>query len=163
MSVDAHDFRKTLGCFATGIVVVTALRISGDAVGRGVGVTINAFTSVSLDPPLVAFCLGRASTLFEDLTIAPRFVVNVLSADQRDLSQRFSSRATQGDWGGVSLRAGDDAIPVLAGTAATIECVRETVLDGGDHAIILGRVERLTRDETVKPLLYHHGRYAEVA
>jgi flavin reductase (DIM6/NTAB) family NADH-FMN oxidoreductase RutF len=159
MSVDSRDFRKALGCFATGVTVVTALNEHG----APVGVTVNAFTSVSLDPPLVAFCLGRNSALFDVFVQAKSFVVNVLAADQQGLSNHFASRQYQADWSEIRSVATACGVPGLAGAAALIECGRENVLDGGDHAILLGRVTAVHAGEDEKPLLYFRGRYAELA
>lgn len=159
MSVDSRDFRKALGCFATGVTVVT----TRNADGLAVGVTVNAFTSVSLDPPLVAFCLGRNSALYDVFAAAPHFVVNILSADQQGLSNHFASRQYQGDWTDIAAAPAGNGVPALTGAVATIACDRENLLDGGDHVIVVGRVTELTTSEENLPLLYFRGRYAEVA
>lgn len=127
------------------------------------GVTINAFTSVSLDPPLVAFCLGRGSAQLSALSEADSFAVNILADDQQGVSNHFASRAYQDDWSEIKSAPTASGVPALAGALAVIECQRETVLDGGDHVIIVGRVAAVTASDDAKPLLYFRGRYAEVA
>ena len=159
MSVDSRDFRKALGCFATGVTVVTTLNEQN----APVGVTVNAFTSVSLDPPLVAFCLGRNSALFDVFLQAEHFVINILAADQQGVSNHFASRQYQTDWSEIKQAATACGVPALAGAVAHIECRRENVLDGGDHAILLGRVGGLYVSDEEKPLLYFRGRYGEIA
>jgi flavin reductase (DIM6/NTAB) family NADH-FMN oxidoreductase RutF len=157
--IDSKVFRDALGCFATGIAVVTSL----EPEGTPVGVTVNSFSSVSLDPPLVQFCLGRAARSFDAFTRAPAFAVNVLAADQQDLSQRFSRRDLQERWEGVAWETWDTGVPLLRGCLAGIECDREALLDGGDHVIVLGRVRRLASHADGLPLLYFRGGYVDVA
>lgn len=159
MSVDSREFRKALGSFATGVTVVTTLAEDG----QPAGVTINAFTSVSLDPPLVAFCLGRNSALFDAFTKGESFVVNILAVEQEGLSNHFASRHYQRDWSEIAAQPTSVGVPALAGAAAVIECRRESVLDGGDHVIVLGRVAALSSSEDAAPLLYFRGRYAALA
>lgn len=156
MIIDPRAFRDALGCFATGITVVTTLCPDG----HHVGVTVNSFSSVSLDPPLVLFSLGRASHAFDFFVNGPAFAVNILADDQEFLSGRFSRRDLQDRWEGVGVERWDTGVPILTGCLANIECDREAVHDGGDHAIIVGRVRRLVSRVEGKPLLYFRGRYA---
>lgn len=156
--IDPRAFRGALGCFATGITVITTLCPDG----HPVGVTVNSFSSVSLDPPLVQFCLGRAAAAFNDFTKAKAYVVNVLADDQQTLSHRFSKRDEQDRWEGVGIDRWETGVPVLRGCLANLECDVETILDGGDHVIVVGRVRRLASREDGKPLLYFRGRYAEL-
>jgi flavin reductase (DIM6/NTAB) family NADH-FMN oxidoreductase RutF len=158
MTIDPRAFRNALGCFATGITVVTTTCPDG----HPVGVTVNSFSSVSLDPPLVLFSLGRASQAYEFFVQGAAFAVNILAADQEDLSGRFSRRDLQERWDGVGVERWDTGVPILTGCLATIECDRHAVHDGGDHAIIVGRVRRLASTETGKPLLYFRGSYAQL-
>lgn len=159
MSVDFRDFRKALGSFATGVTVVTTMAEDG----KPAGVTVNAFTSVSLDPPLVAFCLGRNSAQFDAFNASEHFVVNILAASQEGVSNHFASRQFQRDWSEIAQAATSVGVPALAGAAAVIECRRESVLDGGDHVMVLGRVVALSSHDDVPPLLYFRGRYAALA
>lgn len=158
LPIDPRAFRSALGCFATGIAVVTTLEPNG----LPVGVTVNSFSSVSLDPPLVQFCLGRAAMSFAAFAAAPSFAVNILADDQEDLSARFSRRDLQERWSGVAVETWDTGVPVLTGSLATLECDRAHLFDGGDHVIVVGRVRRLASREDGKPLLYFRGRYAGV-
>lgn len=157
-SFDARAFRSALGCFATGIAVVTTVAPDG----APVGVTVNSFSSVSLDPPLVQFCLARSAGTLAAFSTAKSFVVNVLSADQEDLSARFSRRDLDDRWAGVALVPTDSGVPALAGCLATLDCDREHLLDGGDHVIVLGRVRALSSREDGAPLLYFRGGYARL-
>jgi flavin reductase (DIM6/NTAB) family NADH-FMN oxidoreductase RutF len=151
MAFDSRDFRSALGCFATGVAVITAQPDDGPAVG----VTVNSFSSVSLDPPLVLYCLGKWSH-------APGFVVNVLAEDQKELSVRFSRSTLQERFSGLPVTTGVTGAPVLAGCLATLDCTREAVHDAGDHIVIIGRVQALAWREG-RPLLYYRGTYAELA
>jgi flavin reductase (DIM6/NTAB) family NADH-FMN oxidoreductase RutF len=158
MKFDRRAFRNALGCFATGVTVVTTVTDAGEPVG----LTANSFSSVSLDPPLVLFCLDRASHNLDAFRAAGRFAVNVLGEDQRDLSVRFST--TIGDrWDGVVWERWETGAPVLNGCLAALDCETEAIHEGGDHVIIVGRVQRLAATTDGKPLLYFRGNYATVA
>ncbi|MEO5337659.1 MAG: flavin reductase family protein [Magnetospirillum sp. WYHS-4] len=155
MSIDAKAFRQALGQFATGIAVVTGR----DREGRPIGVTVNAFSSVSLDPPLVLFCLGRESASHPALVEGERFAVNVLARDQQGLSDRFAGKAAD-KFLGLDVDGGLGEVPLLRGCLARIECRREATHPGGDHDILVGRVERLAVNEGAgEPLLYFRGDY----
>ena len=158
MTIDPRAFRNALGCFATGITVVTTLCPDG----HHVGVTVNSFSSVSLEPPLVLFSLGRASQAYDFFVQGAAFAVNILAAGQEDLSNRFSRRDLQERWEGVGVERWGTGVPILTGCLANIECDKETVYDGGDHAIVVGRVRRLRSTEDGKPLLYFRGVYGQL-
>lgn len=158
MTFDSRAFRSALGSFATGIAVITTIAPDKSPIG----VTVNSFSSVSLDPPLVQFCLGRAAMSYEAFTIAPSFAVNILAEDQADLSVRFSKRDLQERWEGVGVERWDTGVPILAGCLANLECDREHIYDGGDHVIVVGRVRRLSATGEGKPLLYFRGSYAQL-
>ncbi|MBY0504711.1 MAG: flavin reductase family protein [Bryobacteraceae bacterium] len=149
----AEAFRRACGRFATGIAVVTTL----DAGGAPVGLTVNSFTSVSLDPPLVLFCLDRASQALPSFANANAFSINILEESQRDLSQRFAAREAD-RFAGLSYRLGTLGAPVLPGVLAVLECRRHAVLEGGDHLIFLGEVIAADAGDG-QPLLYFGGRY----
>ena len=153
----ARELRDAFGCFATGVTVVTAL---GDD-GAPVGLTANSFTSVSLEPPLVLFCLDRRSTSLPVLERAERFAVNVLHAGQEAVSARFSRREPD-RFAGTAWRPGTTGVPVLEDAAAHFECRRESVLDGGDHRIFIGRVEAVACEGSYDPLVFFQGRYRSV-
>lgn len=157
MSVDSRSFRKALGCFATGVTVVTALDPDTQT---PVGVTISAFSSLSLDPPLVLFCLGNRTSSLNVFRRSGHFVVNVLSELQRDLSMRFAGRM-EDKWSGVGREAWSSGAPVLAGCLANLECAVERAVDGGDHTIFIGSIIRMRHQEGGSPLVYFRGNYME--
>ncbi|HEV7370956.1 flavin reductase family protein [Arenibaculum sp.] len=155
MTIDPREFRAALGCFATGIAVATAR----PAQGAPVGITINSFASVSLDPPLVLWSIARTATRFAAFRDAGHFAVNVLREEQRELSVRFSGPADD-CWDGIAVERWTTGAPVIAGSLAVIECATESVYEGGDHLILVGRVLRLASDRGGRPLVYFAGRYA---
>ena len=152
-AVDAKDFRKALGRFATGVTIVTT-RGPG---GVPVGVTANSFNSVSLEPPMVLWSLARSSKSMEAFALADRFAVHVLSASQKELSNRFASRGAD-KFAGIEVPA--DQLPLLEGCAALFVCKTVYRYEGGDHVIFVGEVVDFTVGEGA-PLLFHAGRYAE--
>ena len=159
MSFDVKTFRRAMGCFATGITVVTAASADG---GEPFGVTINSFASVSLEPPLVLFCLARSSRLSPDMIATRSFAVNVLAEDQAPLSMHFARSDSQRRWTGVAAGRHDDGTPLLAGCLAHLHCTTEAIHDGGDHVIVVGRVQSLDWQHDGHPLLYVRGRYGRL-
>ncbi|MDP6708355.1 MAG: flavin reductase family protein [Alphaproteobacteria bacterium] len=151
-------FRQALGRFATGVTLVTTI----DREGRPIAVTVNSFSSVSLEPPLVLFSLARAATRFADFEAAGRFAINVLTAEQQELSDRFA-RSGQDLLDGVPHRLGAHGCPLIEGALATFECRTEARHDGGDHDIFVGAVDAIANTEADGPLLYYCGRYRVVA
>ena len=149
----AEAFRRACGRFATGVAIVTTL----DTAGSPCGLTVNSFSSVSLSPPLVLFCLDRAAHTLPAFLESNHFVINILDQSQRDLSQRFAGRQEE-RFAGLDYRHGVSGSPVLTGALAVIECRRQQVLDGGDHFIFLGQVLSVDAREG-DPLLYFAGRY----
>ena len=152
--LEAQAFRRALGCFATGITVVTAVAPSGELLG----ITANSFNSVSLDPPLVLFSLHRAAYSLGAFTDGGHFAVNILSEAQRDLSQRFAM-ALVDKWIGVDYEIWETGAPILKGCIASFECRTRALYDGGDHVIFLGEVLRLRCHMEGRPLLYYRGGY----
>lgn len=153
MSFSSLEFRAALGQFATGVAVVTC---PGDGQGP-VGITINSLTSVSLEPPLVLWCLDKASDRERVLTTCTSFVVNVLSKSQEALSARFAA-VGQHDFSGIEFTAAETGAPILPGTLAHLECSVTARHEGGDHWIIVGHVDRLQTNGG-DPLLYFGGGY----
>jgi flavin reductase (DIM6/NTAB) family NADH-FMN oxidoreductase RutF len=149
---DSARFRQVLGHFPTGVTVVTA-----DPGGGPVGLTIGSFTSVSLDPPLVGFLPGKASTSWPDIERAGHFCVNVLGEDQADLCWRFA-RESDDKFAGLAWRPGRTGAPILDGVLAWIDCTIEAVLDGGDHWFVEGRVVDLDAPRDAGPLLFFRGK-----
>lgn len=152
--IPAAAFRETLGHYPTGVAVVTGIAADGTPVGMVVG----SFTSVSLDPPLVAFLPTKESGSWARLSTAVRFCVNVLAADQEDVCRRFASRAAD-KFDGVAWSAAPGGSPVLDGVVAWIECDHHQVVDGGDHWIVLGAVTDLAVARPALPLLFFQGGY----
>lgn len=157
MSVDPRTFRKALGCFPTGVTVVTTLTEAG----QPVGVTVSAFSSLSLEPPLVLFCLDKRNTNLDAFRTSGKFVINVLQENQRDYSIRFSSRLDE-KWSGISYDSWESGVPVLHGCLANLECKTAAIHDGGDHFIFVGEVTRLEHKQAGQPLIYFRGAYAEL-
>ncbi|MFI8928801.1 flavin reductase family protein [Streptomyces sp. NPDC053474] len=154
--VDAGEFRRALGAFATGVTVVTA---PGDAPEGPAGFACQSFSSLSLDPPLVCFMVGRTSTTWPRIARAGVFCVNVLGAGQADLCRAFAVSGAD-KFAGVSYDAAPvTGAPRLAGAVAWIDCTVHAVHTGGDHLIVVGRVEALdATDSDATPLLFHRGR-----
>ncbi|MGF1608012.1 MAG: flavin reductase family protein [Kiloniellales bacterium] len=154
MQLDPLDFRKGLGCFATGVTIVT----TRSRLGEPVGLTVNSFNSVSLDPPLVLFSLGRHTFSLPVFLSTDHFAVNVLRDDQLALSNRFA-RANPDKWNGVAYETWDSGCPILPDALASFECHVRYTHDGGDHVIFVGEVTRMACDPTGEPLLFYGGRY----
>ncbi len=151
---DGKAFRNALGRFATGIAVVTA----ADREGPTVGFTVNSFSSVSLTPPLILFSLDRTSSGFDALVNAEAYAVNVLGAEQEDLSDRFAS-SREDRWEGVDWKPGKTGVPLLPQAVAYFECTPYAQYEGGDHDIFVGEVQAYEADENAAPLLYFGGGY----
>lgn len=151
---DERTLRDALGSFATGVTVVTC----ADGQGRPYGLTVNSFTSVSLDPPLLLVCVARAARCAPIVTAAPHFAVNVLQAAQEPQSIRFSTR-NEDRFGSTPWSTGETGAPLLVESLGVFECERHAVHDGGDHDILIGRVVRASFDPTLDPLLFFRGRY----
>jgi len=157
-SFSSRDFRSALGCFATGMAVMTTC----DPDGRFVGITVNSFASVSLDPPLISFCLDRNANSLNAFLAAAHFGVNVLSEDQESLSAVFARSSTADKFVGVRFEVGTTGCPLLPDCLSHLECAREAAHPAGDHLIMIGRVIRLAQRREGKPLLYFRGRYAKL-
>lgn len=157
MTIDAATYRRTIGQFATGVTVVTT---SVD--GWVHGITVNALTSVSLDPLLLLVCIDKEAHGHEQLIEAGRFGVNILSDDQEDVSNLFATKAPpeQGQLrGGVPYRLGAHGTPHLEGSLAFVECDIVDSHEGGDHTIFMGQVLSAEILRETQPLLFFQGRY----
>ena len=158
MSIGPRDFRDTVGCFATGITIITTI----EADGSPIGLTANSFTSLSLDPPMVLFCLDHNVASFDAFKTDGHFAVNVLSTEQKDLSNRFAKSGAE-KWDGVTFDTWDTGSPILPGCVASMECKVSSISEGGDHVIVIGEVLRMERAPAdVMPLLYFRGRYSNL-
>jgi flavin reductase (DIM6/NTAB) family NADH-FMN oxidoreductase RutF len=151
---DPRTLRAALGCFATGVTVVTCLTDSGVPAG----LTVNSFTSVSLDPPLLLVCLAKQAVSAAPLVAAASFAINVLQTGQQPASIRFSTR-DEDRFGATPWTQGEGGAPILEESLGVFECERYAVYDGGDHHILVGRVVKASFDAGLDPLLYFRGRY----
>ncbi|MVW85806.1 flavin oxidoreductase [Pseudomonas sp. PB101] len=153
---DTRAFRRALGNFATGVTVVTAATEDG----RKVGVTANSFNSVSLDPPLILWSIDKRSSSHEVFEAAGHFAVNVLAADQIDLSNNFA-KPKEDRFAEIEFEAGEGGAPVFVDCSARFHCEKFQQVDGGDHWIMIGKVVAFD-DFGRSPLLYHQGAYSMV-
>jgi flavin reductase (DIM6/NTAB) family NADH-FMN oxidoreductase RutF len=151
--IPAADFRHVLGHFATGVTVVT----TSDGDGRPTGLTASAFTSVSLEPPLILVCVDHKSQTYPSLLECGRFAVNVLSTDQEHVSRRFASTRLD-KFDTVPHRISELGLPLIEGALASLECTTVSTHVEGDHTIFVGRVECASAG-TGTPLLYYRGHY----
>ena len=156
MSVSPDEFRSVLGRFPSGVTVVTTKA----ADGSDQGMTVSAFCSVSLEPPLVLICIEKTASVYDALTSAPGFVVNILSAKQEQIARRFSIVDID-RFEGVGFSRTQNGIAVLDDVLGIIECRKFALHDAGDHTIIVGEVE-VTRAENGSPLMYYRGGYAQL-
>lgn len=153
-AVDTRQFRDALGAFTTGVTIVTTC----DQQGRDVGLTVNSFNSVSLDPPLVLWSLAKSAASLGAFQNAEYFAVHILASDQQPLSDRFAKRGAE-KFKGLTPARGNGGIPLLDGCAARFECRSRFEYDGGDHEIFVGEVITFERFDR-PPLAFHGGRYA---
>jgi flavin reductase (DIM6/NTAB) family NADH-FMN oxidoreductase RutF len=151
---DPRTLRDALGCFATGVTVVTCVTPDG----APAGLTVNSFTSVSLDPPLLLVCPHKMAASAPALTSAQFFAINVLQTGQQPASIRFSTR-DEDRFGATPWACGEAGAPILQESLCVFECERYAVYDGGDHHILVGQVVKASFDASVDPLLYFRGRY----
>jgi flavin reductase (DIM6/NTAB) family NADH-FMN oxidoreductase RutF len=160
MSFTAREFRDALGLFPTGVAIVTAL----DAQGQPVGITVNSFTSVSLEPPLILVSIARTSRSFDVFNTVAHFAVNLLRDEQRAISTAFAS-PTADRFGSVRHRPGHGNVPLIEGHLVGFECETYARHDGGDHILLLGKVLRLNLHPHLppKPLLYFRGQYRDLS
>ncbi len=148
--------RRALGQFATGVTVITAQGPAGP-----IGFTASSFNSVSLDPPLILWCLAQNSERLAAYRAATGYAVNVLSADQSDVASRFASK-TADRFAGVAWSEGRNGAPVLDGSLAVFECAHEAIHDAGDHQLFIGRVLSC-RESGGAPLTYFGGGFGTLA
>ncbi len=151
--IDPAVFRQVLGHFPTGVTIVTAT-----ADRRPVGLAVGSFTSVSLEPPLVAFCPANTSSSWPHIEQAGKFCVNVLAADQEGLCRHFAGKSDD-KFAGIGWKTSPLGSPILDGVLAWIDCEIEAVHPGGDHVIVLGRVHDLEVAHQGGPLVFFRGGY----
>jgi flavin reductase (DIM6/NTAB) family NADH-FMN oxidoreductase RutF len=158
MSIDPRAFRDAMGCFASAVTVISTTTAQGQAVG----VTVNSFNSVSLDPPLVLFCLGRDASNFDHFLASGRFTVNILRQGQDKISTGFAADGAN-FFQTLETDLSTLGNPLIPDALAMFDCQTEAVHDGGDHVILIGRVNELRHDPDGHPLLYYRGKYSEVS
>jgi flavin reductase (DIM6/NTAB) family NADH-FMN oxidoreductase RutF len=153
---DAKELRRVMGHFATGVSIIT----TRDRHGNVYGLTANALTSVSLDPPLLLICIDRRAETFAHFYDSKSFTVNILKEEQQELSSRFAKSG--GDkFSGLSHRAGRLGTPILDGILGFIECRIVATHEAGDHVIHIGEVET-AEVQTGRPLLFFQGQYRKI-
>lgn len=157
MTIDPDSFRSVLGRFASGITVVTAV----DGEGRDVGMTVSAFSSVSLKPPLIQVCIDKTSSTHDALMQAERFGVNILSAEQESLSRRFASIDSSHRFDGIGYERGESGVVLLADALGHLECCLIARHDAGDHTMFIGEVDRAAAGDG-RPMLYYRGGYTQL-
>lgn len=150
---DKKEFRHCLGEYATGVAIVAT-----EHDGNRAGVTVNSFTSLSLSPPLILWCIGRTSRSFDIFLQAKTFSVSILASHQIAVSRTFSSDIAD-KFARIDWRHGATGAPIITGAAAHFDCTTHCTYDGGDHVIIVGRVERFARTDS-KGLVFAKGQYA---
>jgi 3-hydroxy-9,10-secoandrosta-1,3,5(10)-triene-9,17-dione monooxygenase reductase component len=155
--IDPADFRAVLGHYCSGITIITAQAEDGPT-----GFTCQSFSSVSLDPPLVAFFPSRTSTSWKRIKSAGHFCANVLADDQIELSQVFATSGAD-KFANATWLPGPSGAPLLDGCLAHIDCELEAVHDAGDHEIAVGRVLHLAGAASRSPLVYFRGAYRTIA
>jgi flavin reductase (DIM6/NTAB) family NADH-FMN oxidoreductase RutF len=158
MSFDERALRDALGCFPTGVAVVTAAQ-SGQT---PVGITVNSFTSVSIDPPLVLWCMSRQSKLVETFRKASGYTISILGTAHQSVSVQLALPGLH-SLEGIELLQTEFGPPALADALAVFECTNEAIYEGGDHIILVGRILRFMRREVGVPLVFFQGRYGALA
>lgn len=153
MPITNQEFRNALATFASGVTVVTAAAADGSLYG----LTVSAFCSVSLEPPLVLVCIEKTARCHDPFGESGKLVVNVLSEDQRLVSERFATQM-EDKFEGIEYSLSDEGIPVLAGAVTVLECSIREACEGGDHTIFVLEVDK-TEVAGGRPLLYFGGAY----
>lgn len=146
-----QTFRTALGRFGTGVTIVTCLSETGP-----MGITANSFASLSLDPPLITWAPARSSKRHDAFVTAKHFAIHVLKASQAPLCARFAKDGR--DFDGLDWQAGKAGTPLIENCLSRFECQSVTIHEGGDHSLIIGKVEQVTT-EAGAPLMFQGGRY----
>lgn len=154
--VTEASFRHACGHFATGVAIAT---VSDDS-GSPHGLTINSFTSVSLQPPLVLICIDYRANVLKPFLRASHYGLNILRDSQQDISNRFAYRA-EDRFTGVAWKAGETGVPLIDGSLAAMECATKQIIEGGDHTIFLAEVVAV-HTSSGDPLLYFNSRYHRI-
>jgi flavin reductase (DIM6/NTAB) family NADH-FMN oxidoreductase RutF len=158
MAVDQQEFRQVMGHFATGVTVIT----THDGKGNLFGLTANAVSSVSLDPPLILCCIARSSESHAAFAASGVFSVHILSHAQEALSRRFA-KSSEDKFVGVAFGTGASGCPILEGSLAHLECEIRHRFEAGDHTIFVGEPIGISMDQETDPLLYFRGGYRNLS
>lgn len=150
------DFKKALGNYPTGVTVVTTF----DKENNPVGLTVNSFASVSLDPLLILWSIDKRSKSLPDFTNSKKFAVNILASDQEKLCFLFSSKEVD-RFGQCDWQHSESQLPILANVASVLECETVQEIEAGDHVILIGKVHKVMNTDKA-PLLYHQRRAGEI-
>jgi flavin reductase (DIM6/NTAB) family NADH-FMN oxidoreductase RutF len=151
---DGVHFRRALGHYATGVAILTAVTRSGEHLG----ITVNSFSSASLEPPLVSVCLGEFLASLRQIRAAKAFNISILCSGQEALSVQFARSGAE-KWRGVRYGVASNGVRIVEPNLAVLECSRYRVYPAGDHHILLGRVERFSVNGIQEPLLFYRGEY----
>ncbi len=157
MAIDGRELRNAMGLFATGVTIIT----TKDASGKPFGLTANAFSSLSLDPPMLLICVDKGVDCYACFDESKVFVVNFLSLAQEELSTRFATKGIE-KFEGLSYSVGELGVALLNGALAHFECTVAHAHEGGDHTIYVGEVQKLVTMEG-DPLLFYQGKYRSLA
>lgn len=158
MTMDPRALRNAFGTFTTGVTLVTTVGPDG----RPIAMTANSFSSVSLDPPLVLWCIDKGSDRLSIFEANPHFAINILAEAHKELSARFAKKG-QPYMDGVDYVTWETGCPVIPGACAIFECDRAARHDAGDHIIYVGRIRRVETPENAgKPLVFHKGNYSAI-
>lgn len=158
MSVDPDTFKRTLGSWASGVTIVTSQHA-----GERMGMTVSAFSSVSLEPPLVLVCADKGSNTNTLIHASRTFTVNVLGREQSALSNLFADKKRESiRFDGLDCKTGATGCPRLAGALASLDCTVRDVIDAGDHILYVGSVEAAHIDAEQEPLVYWRGGYQKL-
>ena len=153
MAIDLQELRRVMGHFATGVCVVT----TKDKAGTPFGLTANAFTSLSLEPPLVLICIDKGAQCYSCFEDSKVFAINVLSEEQEEISRRFASKGIE-KFSGIPWHKGENGVALLDGAISHIECKIIHSYDDGDHTIYVGEIIRATTSGD-RPLIFFQGKY----
>jgi flavin reductase ActVB len=156
MPITNDEFRSALSRFASGVTVVT----TKDNTGKLHGITVSAFSSVSLDPPLVLVCIEKSAGSHHVFQQSGVFVVNILSSEQKNISERFASQVAE-RFAGIDMTLNIDGIPILSNCLAILECRVKVTADGGDHSVFIAEVETASVQDG-DPLIYFRADYRTI-
>lgn len=157
--MDSTVWRGTMGKFATGVTIITTI----DTEGNPMGMTANAFTSLSLDPPLVLVCIDNNSGTLTQLLDSKRYCVNLLASSQENLSRVFARKGGAEKFENVSFFTGVTGVPVLDGCLASVECAVQHVIEGGDHLILVAEGVQIHEvSDATEPLIFYRGKYEKL-